>query len=124
MTLKTWIVNWRTGSVNESAAGRDVFVQPDSGEFLFEAPTARDAALAGKHRRLAHEALAWAARYCRGVSLQDYTVNGDVIVPVTDEPKQARTEALHIAAALERGGWDVWREGELKVLVLGLRSER
>lgn len=114
--MTRWIVNPRTHEVRqfvEHAPSGDLL---EPGEFFFDAPTASDAAMAGRRHNLAVEALE--------------SVDADEVFSAIGDRIECRhantTRALQCLAeltnALEALGFEVWREG-LALLVLARRVQ-
>jgi hypothetical protein len=86
-----------------------------SGEFVFEAPTATDAIMAGERRLLAEEALE-AVDPPGG-----FVIVGDRIEPQPADGQTALGMISDLATLLDTYGHNVWREG-LGLVVLSKRA--
>jgi hypothetical protein len=126
--VKTWIVNPQTRDVREThsitvthGGETDTQDEPVEGcEFFYHAPTAADAAMAGRRHNLACEALEAVDGEPAGNGFQvigerlELTVEADVSV--------AQGAVLRLQGVLEEEGYDVWRDG-CALLVLGRRPQ-
>jgi hypothetical protein len=90
-------------------------------EFFFDAPTAADAAMAGRRHNLAVEALESLPGASTGADLKDvFQVVADRIEWSRADTSGALSALADLHNTLEERGFEVWREG-LALLVLARR---
>lgn len=126
--MKRWIVNPRThevtlvvvlGTGSVDAANAIL----GEGCFLYCAPTASDAAMAGRRHNLAVEALESLPETPTSAAFDAlFSVVGDRIEWNSSDESGALGALAGLHNALEELGFEVWREG-LALLVLGRRVQ-